>query len=340
MYVYAVAHRRRWHPEGPQAVAHGWRFLQSRLRQRPGHYASAVDVSGNVVDHRFDLYEQAFALFGLAAAQQAGIAGAEPEIAATELLSHLMAVYRHPFAGFEEAVPPSAPLLSNPHMHLFEASIAWARLVGLQRASCWAGLADELAELCLSRLIDPRTGAIAELYDSQWRPLADASQRVEPGHQFEWGWLMMSWGLDRREHRLVDAGRRLIDLGESTGIGTPCGLVVNELHRDLSVKDDAARLWPQAERVRAWCLRLSSARSALERDLATVRLESALKGLGQFLDREPRGLWYEQLSAGGVRVAGNCRASSLYHIVGAVEAAQCVVGGAQSATYPPGIPLP
>ncbi|MEJ1177542.1 AGE family epimerase/isomerase, partial [Agrobacterium sp. CMT1] len=97
------------------------------------------------------LYNQAFALF--AAAQTAAILPErrnEMRSRALEILAILERDYRHPVAGFEEANPPRTPLCSNPHMHLFEAMLAWEEQ---DRDGPWSALADEIAGLALSRFI-------------------------------------------------------------------------------------------------------------------------------------------------------------------------------------------
>jgi len=94
--------------------------------------------------------------------------------------------------GFESGLPHGPPLLST------RTCICWKRR---SRGWMWAqevngrALADELGELALSHLIDPATGMLHESFDNSWKPTRDAAGRlVEPGHQFEWAFLLMRWG--------------------------------------------------------------------------------------------------------------------------------------------------
>ncbi|MCP6390707.1 AGE family epimerase/isomerase, partial [Klebsiella pneumoniae] len=80
---------------------------------------------------------------------------------ALEILAILERDYRHPIAGFEEANPPRTPLCSNPHMHLFEAMLAWEEQ---DRDGPWSALADEIAGLALSRFIDGGNGGLREFF--------------------------------------------------------------------------------------------------------------------------------------------------------------------------------
>jgi mannose/cellobiose epimerase-like protein (N-acyl-D-glucosamine 2-epimerase family) len=56
-------------------------------------------------------------------------------------------------------------------------------------------MADEIAELALSKFIDPKSGGLREYYDGDWNAAPGVDGRiVEPGHQFEWAWLLLRWG--------------------------------------------------------------------------------------------------------------------------------------------------
>lgn len=325
IYVFTVAARLGWHREGLEAAGHGLTFLHDRLRRTDGTYACAVYPNGETATSGFDLYEQAFALYGLAHAYRAGLQPSLCEQDALALLATLRARYAHPRAGFEEANPPRTPLLSNPHMHLFEACLAWAES-GASPAP-WLVLADELAELCLTRFIAPDTGAIREEFDAEWRTgPSPESQRVEPGHQFEWAWLLHRWA-DLRASEQGQAARaaatRLMALGERHGIDGLRGVAINSLRGDLGVLDPKAKLWPQTERLKAWCDLVR--RGLVSAQDGWLRLDHAARALQLFLTTEPRGLWREVLQADGRFVREPVRASSLYHVVCALEAAHALV---------------
>jgi mannose-6-phosphate isomerase len=234
--------------------------------------------------------------------------------------------------GFEESSPPSLPLKSNPHMHLLEAALAWIesteKVRGVQPPedqAPWLQLAAELCDLCLTRFIDARTGAVHEFFDEGWRPMSDDSGRiVEPGHQFEWAWLLMQWAAVAQcpvaqRQACVDAAVRLVNLGETFGVDPIRGVAFNELWDDMTPKDASAKLWPQTERVKAWCAMLRCAQSAEQLQRARDRLRHSILGLLRYLDFEATGLWHEVLLPDGTFTREPCKASSFYHIVGAIE---------------------
>jgi mannose/cellobiose epimerase-like protein (N-acyl-D-glucosamine 2-epimerase family) len=134
---------------------------------------------------------------------------------------------------------------------------------------------------------------------------------VEPGHQFEWAWLLLRWsraapGVARQR------ADRLVELGETHGVHG--GVAVNVLSDDLTVSDGAARLWPQTERVKAAVYLANVTREPRDWSIAA----SAIAGLLKFLDAGSPGLWHDRLTADGCFVSEPSPASSFYHIVGAI----------------------
>lgn len=320
IYVFATAERHGWWPGAAELVDHGLHFLLGRLLRPEGWYASAVTPSGEVVRQEFDLYEQAFALFALASAQGVRPGRADLAEAARRLLQVLRAGWSHPIAGFEEAAPPTQPLKSNPHMHLLEAALAWEEVAGEADRPTWRALSDELAGLALARFIDPDRGALREYFDARWQPMPGEPGRiVEPGHQFEWGWLLLRWGLLRQQPQALAAARRLVGLGEAHGVDAR-GVAIESLRDDLTVLEPRARLWPQTERIKAWHAMHAVADGPATRAHAAGRLVHAVEGLQRFFTTQPAGSWCERLDAEGRRDGGPARASSLYHIVCAIDA--------------------
>ena len=86
------------------------------------------------------------------------------------------------------------------------------------------------------------------------------------------------------------------------------GVAINAVLADGSVHDPVARLWAQAERIRAY---LAGGRTDDE-------IVAAIKALRRFLATPTRGVWFDQLTADDVFIPEPARATSLYHIVGAV----------------------
>lgn len=321
IYVFAAAARHGWCADADRWVDHGLAFLLGRMRGQDGTFPGSVDVHGAVVDARFDLYEQAFVLFALASAARDRPGRAHLRADAERLLARLRSGWSHPQRGFEEASPPVLPLRSNPHMHLLEAALAWVQISEGAEQLPWARLADELVALCLARFIDPVSGALRENFDGRWEPMPGAAGRlVEPGHQFEWAWLLWRWAALRGgDEPARGAAARLLLLGETHGVDKQRGIAVNALDDRLSVTDPSAKLWPQTERIKAWHQAIAEAPDPARRQEAQSRLADAVAGLRAYFRADPPGVWEEVMRPDGSFEPVDCRASSLYHIVCAIE---------------------
>ncbi|MCK7612105.1 AGE family epimerase/isomerase [Roseibium sediminicola] len=294
---------------------HDW--YAATFLSEAGHFAAAVDSSNNICDPTFDLYNQAFSLFGfaqVAAALPARSAGATE--LASNLLKLLLEKYRHPETGFREDNPDRLPLRSNPHMHLFEACLAWE---SVSDDPAWRDLSDEIAELALTRFIDPVSGGLREFFAMDWSPSPDDTGRtVEPGHQFEWAWLLVKWGQARGDAGALIAARRLYDIGWTYGIDESRGVAFMALNDDFTVRDPLARLWAQTEWIKA-AVALARLSSGPERDAYLADIPDAVRALQTYFEDVPAGLWRDKMTADGTFVEEASPASSLYHIVCAIS---------------------
>jgi mannose-6-phosphate isomerase len=277
----------------------GWpRFVQA-YRRDDGLFINRVAGDGTPIDTGVDIYEQAFVLLAMAALHTADPTAVGLPDEAQAVLSALQD-RRAARGGFRENGPH--PYQANCHMHLFESALAWEPLGG----AAWVSLSDELAELAMSRFIDPDSGALREFFDADWRALEGEGGLVEPGHQFEWAWLLERWGRLRGEPSALAAARRLFDNG-LRGVDAGREVAVNALWDDFSVRDGAARLWPQTEHLKA-ALVLGDEAQALR----------AARGLAQYLDTPARGAWRDKLRPDGSFQEEPAPATSFYHLMAAI----------------------
>jgi mannose-6-phosphate isomerase len=210
-------------------------------------------------------------------------------------------------------------------MHLLEAALEWIDAASGDMQRCWIELARELVGLFLTRFRDPRTGATREYFDFQWRPMpGDDGRILEPGHQFEWAWLLLQWS-DSPHSTAAErtactvAAHRLIDIGERWGVDPARGVAINEIWDDMTTKDAGAKLWPQTERVKAWCAMLDRATTEAEANRARHKIVMAARGLSKYLRTDVPGLWHESYSADGTFPLGPSKASSFYHVACAID---------------------
>ena len=310
---YALATELSWTGPSAEAAAHGLDFLIARHRSADGFYLATVSEAGEPVDGYVDLYDQAFVLFALAMVRAPG--DEQNADAAEALLARLPA---HPLGGYRDFAGDG--LRSNPNMHLFEAALAWIEAGG---GPVWRAVAQSQARLAMTRLIDPETGALGEAFDADWRaPFEPRARRVEPGHQFEWAWLLMRWSAIVGDGEALAAALKLTELAERSGVDTGRGVAIDALDGALAPRELGARLWPQTERLKAALL---AARITGDGQCWAMA-ERAAAGVARYLETPTPGLWRDRLTSQDVFVEEPAPASSFYHIVLAILELDRAVG--------------
>lgn len=322
-YVYALAGQLGWGGPWREAATQGLDSLIARYRRPDGLFRTKVTAEGEPADETAVLYDQAFVLLAMASLLKAWPERGELAETGRKLRGTARAHFAHPAGGFREA-SDERPFQSNPHMHLFEAALAWEEA---DPDPAWRALADEVAELCLTRFIDPQSGALREFFAADWRPAAGLDGRiVEPGHQFEWAWLLLRWAARRRREDARAAARRLFEIGARYGVDPARGVAVNALLDDFSVHDPDARLWPQTERIKSALALAAVAAGSDERESLFSEAVNGVDGLLPYLQTRIPGLWYDRMKPDGALVQEPAPASSFYHIACAIAELRAASG--------------
>lgn len=299
IYLFAHAAALGWTGPGRAIAAAGYDFMTRHFWHPDGGWIFSVDRRGRPRDRTRAAYEQAFAVLALAWYHRAsGDAGA------LEWATRTWAFLDRALAdgtGYRSSIPGSPERRQNPHMHLFEATLALHRADGDPSHLARAG---KLAELLNDRLFDPRTGTLGEVFAADWSVPDDAAGRgVEPGHHFEWVWLLHEYARLGGAVPVLATADRLYQFACRHGTDRADGLVFDAVARDGRPISDAKRLWPQTEALKAHI-------AAGE----TARAEATCAALfDHYLCRGP-GLWREHLSRARTDIVDRVPASSLYHL--------------------------
>ncbi len=309
--VYAFSHAAILGWDGPalERAQAGAEALVARAWQGPDKgWARLLDRDGAVLDGRADLYDFAFVLFALGWHMRAtGDRAFEPYASATlELIERAM---RHPSGrGHLHMLPCAAPYLQNPHMHLIEACLVLDAATGDAR---WIEKAREIAALFRERFYDPATGDLTEYFDAGWRPVSGPQGRiVEPGHQFEWAWILLRYS-ERTGEDVSAEIAGLVRAAEARGVSSRSGLVYGAVKREGGVLEARHRIWPQTERIKG-----NLALFELSGEDRSEQIGAAATALlDRYLAPAPPGAWIDALDEDGAVLARDIPASTLYHLV-------------------------
>jgi D,D-heptose 1,7-bisphosphate phosphatase len=323
VYVFAQAALAGWRPQGqPLALAAADNLIARyhATDSTPGWIFSA-DAAGRPHDTRCDLYAYAFALFGLAWAWRLAPKRRYLE-AARATLADLDARFATEGGGYLSALPANdGELRQNPHMHLFEAMLAWFAASG---EADFLARADRLRDLMTARFVQP-SGILCERFDGAWRPLAGEAGRIcEPGHHVEWAWLL-AWQARLAGARPDPLGAALVAYALRHGVGAD-GLLVDELRDDGAIVRASRRVWPQTEAIKAHAVAFESGDEAAAGRAAQL----IARTFDIFLDSPVPGGFVDHVDAQGASLTPFMPASTLYHLMGAAVEADRVWGPQRS----------
>jgi mannose/cellobiose epimerase-like protein (N-acyl-D-glucosamine 2-epimerase family) len=323
-YVFSHAYLLSHDPAYREAARHGLAFLMRAARAPDGGWFRAVSVDGATLDNTRDAYDHAFVLFALAWYFLAtGDASAIQLADATwQFMQQRLADPRH--GGFFEEFAPGRsevklPRRQNPHMHLLEALLALHAATGEKN---WLRRAGALIDLFKCRFTDPDTGALIEFFSRDWSPTPGEEGRLrEPGHQFEWVWLLHEYYRATRDESVTPYAERLFAFGTAHGIDRD-GIVLDGIDASGALVAGTKLLWPQTEYIKACVTRAEwrndeAARGAIKSHLALVATH--------FM-RADGANWHNQLARDGTPMAPVTPARVLYHLFLGVAEADRLIG--------------
>jgi mannose-6-phosphate isomerase len=314
-YVYAHASTLGWHPDSKALAVKGAEFLIERYRHPDGGYVFSLAPDNTVADPLRDTYGHMFVVLGLAwAAKVSGDAQIRRKL--LELIDFIDDQLTTPDGSFIEGKPTSLPRRQNPHMHGFEAMLALHETLELPGA---LERAARILRLLTDHFYDETGGTIGEYFAADWSPFnGPDGDCIEPGHHAEWSWLIRKYERLRNmppgplPSALLQAALR----GRDPATGT----LVDELHRNGSIRRHTRRVWPQTELARAFIAATELGVQGAE-DGAARALQSIATS---YLDPKCAGGYVDRLDRHGRPLTTQMPATALYHIFGAIADAHRV----------------
>ena len=308
--VYVFSHAYCLHPteQALGAARHGLDFLLNFCRGGDGRFRHSVHADGTAIDDRSDLYDLAFVLFALGWYYRATGERHVLDIADT-LIGFIETELSHRAGGFMEDSLGSLPRRQNPHMHLLEACHALAEVSPDPR---WLKRAGQLVQLMRTHFYDAGTGSLGEFFDDDLSPSrGETGRRREPGHQFEWVWLLLHHGRLTGDVSMRAIADNLFSFGSRHGFAEPLPApAIDAVGPNGDRLESTRLLWPQTEYIKALI-----ARSELLNDgSADQQLDSHLELIFErYLDPNT-GFWVNQLDPDNRPIAAEIPVRVLYHL--------------------------
>lgn len=250
LYVFASLIDDPAFPDAAERAAALFRSLQSHFHDAEhGGWFYSIDPHGAPLDQRKDLYTHAFIIFACA---HYWAKVREPLV--ESVLNAALQVVLEQFStgnGLYEASLDqdwsslgSGPL-QNPLMHLAEAFLA---TLSVREDPTVQSALLALTDAMQQHFIEPVHNVMLE------KPRGAVDNWFEPGHQFEWLFLLASSPLLRGTalHGSLD---RAFGFAEQVGVDPQSGAVCGMLAPDGTLRDGTQRIWAQAEYLRALTLR-------------------------------------------------------------------------------------
>lgn len=307
IHVFATAARRDWFPGAADLALRAGDAMIARYCEPDGQpgWAFSCTRHGAIVDGRRDLYAHAFVLLALAGLVRLD-AGPRVVALVDRTLGFLDSALAHPAGGYAEQLPGAVlPRRQNPHMHLLEAFLA------LQESGACGDFRPRIAamvDLLDAHFLSTEDDVLSEFYDAQWGPIDDG-RAFEPGHHFEWAWLLAraatvaGIAAGDRIDRLMRTGLRGFDAR---------GRVVDQMGAGGTLAA-SRRLWPAMEAAKAFALPQGR----------TARATGVAEVLGAawpvFIAPSVPGGWIDHVDPHGAALVDYMPASSLYHVCTALD---------------------
>jgi N-acylglucosamine 2-epimerase/mannose-6-phosphate isomerase len=304
IYAFSHASLLGW-GEGDAHALRGYEYLVRHAWLGPEQgWARRLTSSGSVLDPTPDLYDNAFVLFALAWRFKAS--GDRDALRRAHETLDFIERHMRPAGGvgFLHERPPRGFRLQNPHMHLLEACLAAFEATDDER---FLERARDVVTLFRAHFFNGRT--LGENFTDDWRRApGDPGELVEPGHQFEWAWILGLYG--RLSGAPVPEAEALVAFAEQHGVDPATAATFNQIRADGTPLDRSSRTWPNTERIKGHLALFElTSRDPRPAVLGSVRLL-----LDRYLAVSPRGSWMDVFDADGRPTASAVPTSTLYHV--------------------------
>ena len=137
-------------------------------------------------------------------------------------------------------------------MHLLEAALA---LSTRYESSQYNALVASLSKLFDDKFLDRRKLIIHEYLNNSFSPDKEIGHIIEPGHHYEWAWLL-NWTAETvKQPELKKLGARILSKSLEFGWDFEFDGVFDQVNAtNLSILKSSKRLWPILELIKSLCV--------------------------------------------------------------------------------------
>ncbi len=309
IYCFAHASIMGWQGDSDTVLQHCFDTLIQTGWHEDGGFIHLYNPDGSVLDNTRDTYDQCFVLLAMAWLWRAKKWDAARHWA-DKTLSYLdQSLSDSVNGGYYDNNKNTLPRRANPHMHFLEAMLAWYDATAEKEYLDRAG---QIVNLFEQHYYDPATGTLTERFNDDWSPIVDpdADHLVEPGHHYEWAWLLMRFDELRPTDGLAAKARTLYATARAFGHHEKTGAVADTMSVDGSFVSGRARCWPQTEALKAAI--------AMENDglASATALQTKMLDVLQthYIDGPIKGGWYDAINDNGYVAAPDMPSSTFYHL--------------------------
>ncbi len=297
MSIYSHALTERKNAIIRNALEKSFEFILKAYRiPETGGWRYSLSESGEPLDEASDLYTLSFIIFSFSHYFRA-IQDDRARNIAFETLEFINRYFRMDGSpGLAEAVDRDLKILprmrrQNPHMHLLEACLFAHETWG---GEIFLAMADEMVDLFYRFFYDQPGNRLCEFFQDDLTPDPEKGNRVEPGHYFEWVWLLKRHARIHHDAARHDgACKSLLEWANRYGWDEQYGGIYDVLDPSGTVLNDTKRIWPFAEGLKANAMMMDAFKA--ERSWIKGRIAQMVDVFrNQYM--QDRGFWVEWLN--------------------------------------------
>ena len=220
--------------------------------QHGGWFFSLGD-DGKPAETTKDLYGHAFVMFGLA--HYASVFGQREALEWARRTNDLIKSRLWLAEGWgAQAATREWSLLDtaleqNPHMHLLEAYLSLHAATG---EKTYLAEAQRMVAIYTERLRSFDGAKVLEHFDVNGEPRPDKGRLIQPGHLYEWYWLLNEYADSSGLILYRTSSPPLLAWADQYGVDNQHGGIYGHVDCDGAIVDDRKRIWPVTECIKAY----------------------------------------------------------------------------------------